>query len=189
MRRSFATDRSTPICVIPAMNGSKLERKKERIQAISSCIIRMNQTMSGKVKLGLMAGTISGIALGLILKGIQALTGDLVYTLLLNIDFIPIVGSINWPEIIEFAFHLIISLIIGVVYSIGCARYFPGRKKAQAVLAYVLTLPTVFLYFPLTYLAIKPTPDLMDLSAIGYWTLGHAIYAAILFGVYTMNEK
>ncbi|MBN8207324.1 hypothetical protein JI666_01030 [Bacillus sp. NTK071] len=145
--------------------------------------------MNGKVKLGLIAGTISGIALGLILKAIQALTGNLVYTLLLNIDFIPIIGSINWPEIIEFGFHLIISLIIGVVYSIACARYFPRKKEAQAVLAYMLTLPTVFLYFPLTYLAIKPTPDLMDLSSIGYWTFGHAIYAVILFAVYTMNEK
>lgn len=144
--------------------------------------------MNGKVKLGLLAGTISGISLGLILKGIEALTGDLVYTLLLNIDFVPIMGSINWPEIIEFGFHLIISLLIGVVYSIGCTRYFPRRKKAQAVLAYALTLPTVFLYFPLTYLAIKQTPDLMDLSAIGYWTIGHAIYAVILFAVYTMNE-
>ncbi|MDO6657698.1 hypothetical protein [Anaerobacillus sp. 1_MG-2023] len=145
--------------------------------------------MSGKIKLGLLAGTISGIALGLILKVIQITTGKLVYTLLLNIDFIPIIGNINWPELIEFVFHLIISLIIGVVFSLGSSRFFSNKKVYQAIFAYVLTLPTVFLYFPLTYFAIKPTPDLFDLVAIGYWTIGHFIYAAILFGVYALYEK
>ncbi|WP_226658474.1 hypothetical protein [Pseudalkalibacillus hwajinpoensis] len=141
--------------------------------------------MSGKIKSGLLAGAISGIALGFFLKGIEAVTGKLVYTLLLNIDFIPVIGQINWPEWIEFVFHLFISLIIGVVYSIGSSRYFPQQRKAQAILAYVLTLPTVLLYFPLTYLAIKQTPGLWDFTAITYWTLGHLIYAAVLFVAYT----
>ncbi|WP_273850276.1 hypothetical protein [Guptibacillus spartinae] len=140
--------------------------------------------MSGKIKSGLFAGAISGIALGFLLKGIEAVTGKLVYTLLLNIDFVPVIGQINWPEWIEFGFHLFISLIIGVVYSIGSSRYFFHQRKAQAIFAFVLTLPTVFLYFPLTYLAIKPTPGLWDFTAISYWTLGHLIYAAILFGAY-----
>jgi len=149
----------------------------------------MKQMMSGKIKSGLIAGTIAGIALGFILKGIEAVTGKLVYTLLLNVDFIPIIGDIKWSEWIEFLFHLLISLIIGVVYSIGNSRYFPNQKKAQAIFAYVLTLPTVFLYFPLTYLAIKPTPDLWDVTAISYWTFGHLIYAALLFCIYTWSEK
>ncbi|WP_347550531.1 hypothetical protein ABFG93_03015 [Pseudalkalibacillus hwajinpoensis] len=97
-------------------------------------------------------------------------------------------GRIEWPELIEFIFHHIISLLIGVFYSIGCYRYFRRHKAAQIIFAYVLTLPTVFLYFPLTYLAEKPTPPLLDFTAIGYWTLGHAIYAVILFAVYTINE-
>ena len=145
--------------------------------------------MSGKIKSALIAGTIAGIALGFILKGIEAVTGKLVYTLLLNIDFIPIIGNINWPEWVEFLFHLIISLIIGVVYSVGSSRYFAHQRRAQAIFAYVLTLPTVFLYFPLTYLAIKPTPDLLDVTAISYWTFGHLIYAALLFRIYTWSEK
>lgn len=145
--------------------------------------------MSGKVKQGLIAGTLAGIVLGLLLKGIQATSGVLVYTLLLNIDFIPVIGSIHWPESIEFLFHLIISLIIGVVYSLGSYRFFHKRRVAQLLFAYVLTLPTVFLYFPLTYLAEKPTPPLLDSVAITYWTLGHVVYAAVLFAVYAMNEK
>lgn len=145
--------------------------------------------MSGKVKEGLIAGTLSGIILGLLLKAIQYKTGVLVYTLLLNIDFIPVMGDIQWPEMIEFIFHLIISLIIGIVYTIGSYRYFYKRKVAQLLFSYLLTLPTVFLYFPLTYLAEKPTPPLNDIEAISYWTLGHAVYAAALFAVYRFNEK
>lgn len=145
--------------------------------------------MNGKVKQGLIAGTLSGIVLGLLLKEIQAGTGVLVYTLLLNIDFIPVIGNIQWAESIEFLFHLIISLIIGVVYSLGSYRYFHKRRKAQFIFSYVLTLPTLFLYFPLTYLAEKPTPPLMDSVAITYWTLGHVVYAAVLFVVFAMNEK
>ncbi len=145
--------------------------------------------MSGKIKLGLLAGTISGIVLGLVLKGVETVTGELVYTLLLNVDFIPVIGDKNLPELIEFGFHLIISLVIGVVFSIICSRFFPNRTKAQAVFAGVLTLPTVFLYFPLTYLATKPTPDLLNVTAISYWALGHVIYAGFLFSVYRMNEE
>ncbi|MGB7998675.1 MAG: hypothetical protein WCF60_01035 [Anaerobacillus sp.] len=145
--------------------------------------------MSGRIKLGLLAGTISGIVLGLILKSIQAITGELVYTLLLNVDFIPIIGGKNLPELIEFGFHLIISLIVGIVFSFVSFHFFKDRNKAQAILAYVLTLPTVFLYFPLTYLAIKPTPDLFNMTAFSYWTFGHVIYAGVLFAVYRMNEK
>lgn len=144
---------------------------------------------NGKIKLGLIAGTISGIVLGFLLKIIEACTGVLVYTLLLNIDFIPVIGSYKWPEFMEFTFHVIISLIIGVVYSIISYRYLHKRKVAQLIFSYLLTLPTVFLYFPLTYLAEKPTPPLMDLVAIAYWTLGHIVYATVLFGVYTINEK
>ena len=186
--KNYATDRSTLICVTPVMSESKLARKNEKIRGISSCFIRMKQTMSGRIKAGLFAGAISGIALGFLLKAIEAITGKLVYTLLLNVDFIPIIGQINWPEWIEFVFHLFISLIIGVIYSIGSSRYFSKQRKAQAILAYILTLPTVFLYFPLTYLAIKPTPGLWDFTAITYWTLGHVIYAAILFGTYTSKH-
>ncbi|MCA0987923.1 hypothetical protein [Guptibacillus algicola] len=171
------------------MNGLKLAQTREKKAAISSSIIKKRPMMSGKIKEGLIAGTISGIILGFLLKGIEASTGILVYTLLLNIDFIPIIGNIEWPETIEFIFHLIISLAIGVVYSIGSYRYFHKRKVAQVVFSYLLTLPTVFLYFPLTYLAEKPTPPLTDIVAIGYWTLGHAVYAAVLFAVYTYNEK
>lgn len=189
MLKNYATDRSIPICVTHVMNELRREQKNVKILGNLNYSTRMNRTMSGKIKLGLLAGTISGIALGLILKVIQVTTGKLVYTLLLNIDFIPIIGNINWPELIEFVFHLIISLIIGVVFSLGSSRFFSNKKVYQAIFAYVLTLPTVFLYFPLTYLAIKPTPDLFDLVAIGYWTIGHLIYAAILFGVYALNEK
>lgn len=58
------------------------------------------------ILLSIYIGLISGILLGLFLKLVENITGILVYTLLLNIDFIPGVGAIKWTEPIEFIFHL-----------------------------------------------------------------------------------
>jgi hypothetical protein len=46
--------------------------------------------------------------------------------------------------------------------------------------SFLLTLPTIPLYFPLTLLALKPTPAVDDALALFYWTAGHLIFAAVL---------
>ena len=60
---------------------------------------------------GSFAGFISGLFLGLFLKVIQHQFGIKVYTLLLNVDYIPVLKEIKFPEIIEFSFHLLISIV------------------------------------------------------------------------------
>lgn len=69
------------------------------------------------IRWGLFIGTTSGIVLGLYMWFIEKITGDKVYTLLMNVDFIPWFGSIDWPVLMEWFFHMIISWVIGLVYA------------------------------------------------------------------------
>nr|WP_239586950.1 hypothetical protein [Bacillus ectoiniformans] len=122
------------------------------------------------------------------LKIIESETGKAVYTLLLNVDFIPLIGNIVWPEWIEFSFHLLVSFAISFSYFYLLSNVTPAARR-PLVTALLLTLPAVLLYFPLSYLAIKPVPDLMDQSAFIYWTLGHIVYAYALFSWGNFYQK
>ncbi|MGV4967212.1 hypothetical protein ACVB78_16280 [Priestia aryabhattai] len=142
------------------------------------------------LRLGISIGMLSGIILGLCLKWIEWLTGKQVYTLLLNVDFIPIIGPIQWPEWVEFVFHLLIAVAIGIVfvYIVGKLNNMSIRKIVLC--SFLLTLPTIPLYFPLTLLALKPTPAVDDAVAIFYWTAGHLIFAAALgFGYIILKRR
>ncbi|MDO6850135.1 hypothetical protein Q4S57_19515 [Priestia megaterium] len=141
------------------------------------------------LRLGISIGMLSGIILGLCLKWIEWLTGKQVYTLLLNVDFIPIIGPIQWPEWVEFVFHLLIAAAIGIVfvYIVGKLNNMSIRKIVLC--SFLLTLPTIPLYFPLTLLALKPTPAVDDAVAIFYWTAGHLIFAAALVLGYIILKR
>ncbi|MBU8687670.1 hypothetical protein KM918_10005 [Priestia megaterium] len=142
------------------------------------------------LRLGISIGMLSGIILGLCLKWIEWLTGKQVYTLLLNVDFIPIIGPIQWPEWVEFVFHLLIAVAIGIVfvYIVGKLNNMSIRKIVLC--SFLLTLPTIPLYFPLTLLALKPTPAVDDTVAIFYWTASHLIFAAALvFGYIILKRR
>lgn len=142
------------------------------------------------LRLGISIGMLSGIILGLCLKWIEWLTSKQVYTLLLNVDFIPIIGPIQWPEWVEFVFHLLIAAAIGIVfvYIVGKLNNMSIRKIV--VCSFLLTLPTIPLYFPLTLLALKPTPAVDDAVAIFYWTAGHLVFtAALVFGYIILKRR
>lgn len=130
-------------------------------------------------------GLMSGILLGLILKFIEHLTGVGVYTLLLNVDFIPIIGTIQWTEPVEFLFHVIISIIIAFIF-VKLIYYFQlGTSFSKLLLlSFVLSLPTFGLYFILSELAIKEVPLWNDWIAFTYWSIGHLIYVWVLALLY-----
>ncbi|MCP8970290.1 hypothetical protein [Ectobacillus ponti] len=132
------------------------------------------------MKRGLIAGAWSGIVLGLFFKLLETVTGIKVYTLLLNVDFIPYIGSIRWPEWTEFLFHLFVSLAIGAVLGFLLQRF----RISAYVLAALLTFPTIFLYFPLSILSIRDVPVPTDMAAFSLWVLGHALYAVALAYAY-----
>ncbi|WP_433749373.1 hypothetical protein [Falsibacillus pallidus] len=130
-------------------------------------------------KSSLAIGTISGVFLGLSLKLVQALTGINVYTLLLNIDFIPIAGKVDYPEYVEFLIHLGTSILIVWVYLKVLYRftYFSINKW---ILAFLMIIPPILLYFPLSALAEKPVPNWHDWPAILIWSAGHLLYALLI---------
>lgn len=138
---------------------------------------------------GIWIGFWSGLFLGLLLKWIQAVTGEKVYTLLLNVDFIPLIGNIEWSEVSAFIFHLAISLIFGIIYVYMAKRrhYSFGQLT---LLSLVLCIPLYLLYFPLSSLAeTAEAPSFADAGAIMYWMFGHLAYALVLPILYKTFER
>ena len=135
--------------------------------------------------LAIYIGLMNGILLGLILKFIERFTGVGVYTLLLNVDFIPFIGTIQWTEPMEFLFHIFISIIIAFVF-VKIVHYFQiGTSfRKLLILGFVLNLPTFGLFFILSELAIKEVPLWNDWIAFTYWSIGHLIYVWLLALMY-----
>ncbi len=122
---------------------------------------------------GLLAGLVSGIVLGLLLKAVQYATGALVYTLLLNIDFVPLLPQ-RLPETFEFALHLVVALALGVLYRFGIEYW---RHPWLAGIA--IGAASSLLFFPLTMLSTR-VPEITDMTAYMYWLAGHLVYGAVL---------
>ncbi|WP_458461829.1 hypothetical protein [Paenibacillus sp.] len=133
---------------------------------------------------GILTGIISGVVLGLFLKVIQAYTGEQVYTLLLNIDFVPGLPS-TLPEFIEFSLHLLVSIVIGIFYLWWVRE--SGRPMLKGVL---LGAVSSLLYIPLSQLSSR-VPELDDVRAILYWVAGHLLFGLVLgmCGKYINTKK
>ncbi|MGG4169635.1 hypothetical protein ABEW00_19525 [Rossellomorea vietnamensis] len=138
-------------------------------------------------QIGLAIGIISGTILGIFLKWIQGLTGIKVYVLLLNVDFIPLFAS-TLPEWLEFSFHLLISCVIGLLFVYLIEKLNVSERGAW-LLSLLLTFPTVFLYFPLSYLAVQDVPGFFDGTALTFWAIGHLLYGLSLPPLYHFFAK
>jgi len=119
---------------------------------------------------GALAGLTAGVVLGLLLKMLQAMTGARVYTLLLNIDFVPIRIS----ELAEFMLHLAVSIPIGIIYFMLLRRI--GR---HVLLGISIGLISSLTWIPLTLISER-VPDWNDFGALLLWLLGHALYGCML---------
>jgi len=126
-------------------------------------------------------GVLSGFMMGLLLKLCEFLTDIKVYTLLLNVDFIPLIGRIAWDEPIEFFFHLLMSIVIAFVFIISVNFL---RMKAQFVslwlISFIICLPAICSFFILANLTNKDVPQWNDWSAFSYWCLAHVFYMWML---------
>ncbi|WP_246059274.1 hypothetical protein [Paenibacillus lautus] len=49
---------------------------------------------------------------------IEHITSVKVYTLLLNVDYVPVLKELKLPELIEFALHLVISVLLSIALAI-----------------------------------------------------------------------
>jgi hypothetical protein len=165
------------------------EQKNGRTQGTSGCIVQQNQKMTSDTFLkGSVLGILSGLILGVILKLIESLTNQKVYILLLNIDFIPLLGSIKWPEPIEFFFHLVVSLFLGLIFYYLSNRRSAGYKQ-RMLLSASMTFPAILMYFPLSALAIKEVPEVNNWEAFFCWTGAHLLFMLSMTHLYSILDK
>lgn len=131
--------------------------------------------MIGKMLLrGLLIGTMSGIILAGFFKFIEIFIHIPLYTLLLAIDFVPFLNRLQGGEAFEFCLHMAISLFIGVVYVWICTI---RRSKKYYTISFLLTLPTFFLYFPLTTLSHRTTLTPTAITPALLWIAGHLLFS------------
>lgn len=137
---------------------------------------------------GALTGFISGSIMGVAMKGLEAVFSKKIYILLLNVDFIPFIGNRNLPELVEFLFHVLIAVFIGIIFAWLMEKK-ANSKTSPYICSLLLTLPTVFLYFPLTILAKKDTPPVDDLISFSLWTIGHILFAILIPIFYFPKQK
>ncbi len=124
-------------------------------------------------------GVISGIILAFFLKMVEEATTYQVYTLLLNVDYIPVLNRYDLPEIVEALLHLVISILL-----VACLQAVVIRKKITSTRQIILWSMVSCLFiglalFPTTVLSNR-TPSLTSIPAWSYWLLGHLIYGMIV---------
>lgn len=122
----------------------------------------------------LIIGIVTSFVLGYFLKIIESLTSIKVYTLLLNIDFVPILGKIDFPEWVEFSFHIIISIILAFIFNYAVLKY---KWNWQGILFYVSlgNMLVGLLIYPITLFSDR-TPPLLSIFPLNFWLIGHLIY-------------
>ncbi|SDJ44263.1 hypothetical protein [Salimicrobium halophilum] len=137
-------------------------------------------------KLGTWIGTIAGVALGSFMYAIEKIFGLSVYTLLLNVDFIPGLRHAMGNPALEWLLHLIVSWVIGILFVYVLHHWNKQTSPFRYVLSGILSLGAASTYVPLTILAIQPTPSITDKEAVSYWLIGHGIYAYVLVWSYDL---
>ncbi|WP_068776182.1 hypothetical protein [Paenibacillus sp. FJAT-26967] len=118
-------------------------------------------------------GLVPGIILGLMFKTVEFYRLARVYTLLLNVDFIPGFHR-DLPEWFEFSLHLAVSLGLGAAFAVLLRRY-----SRPWLLGLLLGLVPVPLFVPLTLLSAR-TPEISDRAALFWWIAGHLLYGLLL---------
>jgi hypothetical protein len=139
--------------------------------------MKMNGKTFYKVSL---IGLINGIMLGLAMKLVEMFSGKQVYKLLLNVDFLPVIGAVPWSEASLYFFHLLFSLAItfSYVYILHPSKLF--REWNKYTLAFLTIIPAIMLYFPLSALSITEVVLPSDLTAFFLWSLLHLFYGLFL---------
>lgn len=131
-------------------------------------------------------GIVAGLVLTLFFKMIQSWTDYKVYTLLLNIDYIPFANQFQFPEIVEVSFHLVVSIVLSFFLVMLIRRFQTKSTVKIIVLCVCISFLIGALYFPSTLLSDR-TPPITSLPSLFYWMIGHVLYGYIL-GILLSNR-
>jgi hypothetical protein len=124
-------------------------------------------------------GLISGLFLAALLKIVEHITRFKVYTLLLNVDYIPYVNTFVFPELVEVGFHLIVSLALAIcLYLLIVYRKISSRKKIIFLCTFVCFIIGAALFSTTTF--SDRTPAFTSIPSFSYWIVGHIMYGYIL---------
>lgn len=136
---------------------------------------------------GTWIGVVTGIVLAMILKIVEIITGHKVYTLLLNVDYIPIVKEYQFPEVIEVSFHLIVSIVLCIIL-VALYDKSKGFIRNHAILFPLLVNVVIgFALYPTTSFSDR-TPEVTDMVSLFWWIAGHAFYG-FLVGFMIRNQS
>lgn len=124
------------------------------------------------------AGIAAGIILGLILNMVEHFTSYKVYTLLLNVDYVPVLKELQLSDLTEFMLHLLISVLLSMALTLFLQQKAWSRKRSMSFVILVC-LAVGLLLFPTTALSVR-TPALSDLAALAFWLTGHLAYGLAL---------
>ena len=136
---------------------------------------------------GIGAGIFSGILLGAFLWAVEEQSGRRVYTLLMNVDYIPVMNAVTFPAPVEFLFHLIVSVILATILLWLIRRM---RMLGSRVIVWLVTVNALVgvLIWPVTSLSGR-TPAVADWVSLAWWLAGHALYGAVLGWLYRKEEE
>lgn len=123
-----------------------------------------------------LIGIVSGGIFGLLLKVIEQLTGKRVYTLLLNVDYFPLLKDWELNEVVEFSLHIAVSIVVVWILYVGLKKIEYEYRISLYIWANVLI--GGLLYFTTTF--SERTPELTDMVAFTYWIGGHIIFGALV---------
>ncbi|MDV6379088.1 hypothetical protein ORD22_12770 [Sporosarcina sp. GW1-11] len=134
---------------------------------------------SNKIMQGVWIGLVTGIILALFLKSVQAVMGYKVYTLLLNVDYIPIVKNYQFPEVIEVSFHLIVSVILCIVLLLLLDKNTDFIRNRVIYFSFLINTAIGLLLYPTTTFSSR-TPSFSDAVSLFWWIVGHALYGLLV---------
>lgn len=124
----------------------------------------------------IITGVSSALVIGVFFKIVEQITGLAVYVLLLNVDYFPILKDWQISEMVEFLFHVFVSVILVMVLYWLLNRLGLAGKIYPYVIASILIGFTLFF----TTAFSERTPDILDVAALNYWMAGHLVYGIIV---------
>lgn len=140
-----------------------------------------------RIKYWTINSLVASTLLGVFLKIIEETTAIKVYTLLLNVDYIPFVNRFTIPEWIEFLLHLLVGIIFGNVLQWVLARSHKKDKQSFFVII-SCSIVLAICYYPVTVLSNK-TPPFLSFGAFSWWVFGHVLFGFILAVGYNKIAK
>lgn len=128
-----------------------------------------------------------GMLFGWLCLAMEKVTGYKVYTLLMNVDYFPVLKNYALPTWLEFSLHLIVCIILTLLIYYMAQKNFWSSKKIIFNTLSINSLIAIMIY-PTTVFSQR-TPELTSVPSILLWILAHLIYGALLGIFLNFNLK